>query len=54
MKTTRINGYLYPTTGSLSVESSMETQEEEFSAEEYLASSGVPDEEIRKIIIEAE
>ena len=49
----RINGYLYHVGEDLTVELESRKQEE-LSAEEYLAASGVSSEEIRRIIIEAE
>ncbi|MCX6754186.1 MAG: hypothetical protein WCW04_00395 [Candidatus Paceibacterota bacterium] len=54
METKRINGYLYMVAVDPSTRLESGIQEEQLSAEEYLASKGIPDNEIRKIIIESE
>lgn len=54
MKTELINGYLHEIIGDHSMGLESRTQEEQLSAEEYLASQGIPNNEILKLIIEAE
>ncbi|MFA6355432.1 MAG: hypothetical protein WCW65_03335 [Candidatus Paceibacterota bacterium] len=54
METQRINGYLYMIAGGSQTKLEPGILEEELSAEEYLSAKGIPDHEIRKIIIDSE
>ena len=53
MKTKRVNGYLYPVEDSTGLDLGLQ-QPEEQSAEEFLAAQGVPEDEIKKLIIGCE